>query len=326
MNQTGDKKEEKEEEKEEEGWDHKGWPPKAANHVKGGFVQGNRRFPVFPVFWLNLDRSPDRRTNMEQMLIDPIFDNMKKTRISAIDGKDPINLGKYMQIHKKTMTACEYGCTLSHLEAIKQFYYNTINQTDQITNNPCALILEDDVCLDFKPYWKKTLNEIIEEAPQDWEIIQLTYIILGQEPTSMYEKWTTQKNLCSTAAYIINFETASKIINKLYKNGKWVLPNNQQHQSDILIYSLGKTYTYKDCPFIYRAENDSLIHANHVGFHRVNKEKIENMLKNSGQWLVQHQVIDHVEELVQPKVQLLMQQQQQVQTNPPRKRMNLMFT
>jgi len=288
----------------------------------------NLGFPttLVSLLWLNLDRSPDRRIHMEQMLTDPIFDNMEKIRISAIDGKDPINLGKYMQVQKKTMTVCEYGCTLSHLEAIKQFYYNTINQTVQITNNPCALILEDDVCLDFKSYWKKTLNEIIEEAPQDWEIIQLTYIILGQEPTTMYEKWTTQKNLCSTAAYIINFETASKIINKLYKNGKWVLPNNQNHQSDILIYSLGKTYTYKDCPFIYRTENDSLIHAGHVGFHKKNKEKIENMLKNDGQWLVHPQVIDlvidHVEELVQPKVQLLMQP---VQTKPPRKRMNLMF-
>ena len=323
MNQTEDK-----EEKEEEGWDHKGWPPKAVDPVKDGFERETK----VSLLWINLDRSPDRRTHMEQMLTDPIFDNMKKNRISAIDGKDPINLGKYMQIQRKTMSACEYGCTLSHLEAIKQFYYNTINQTDQIADNPCALILEDDVCLDFKPYWKKTLNEIIEEAPPDWEIIQLTYIMLVKEPTHLYEEWTTQKNLCSTAAYIINFETASKIINKLYKNGKWVLPNNQLQHADRLLYSLGKTYTYKDCPFIYRTENDSLIHADHLDFHRDNKEKIEKMLKNGGQWAIPHTVKQQIPHTVKQQIpyQVIDQVKQQVaklvQTNPPRKRMNLMFS
>ena len=317
MNQTEDKEE----------WDHKGWPPKAVDPVKDGF----ERETLVSLLWLNLDRSPDRRTHMEQMLTDPIFNNMKKTRISAIDGKDPMNLGKYLLVQRKTMSACEYGCTLSHLEAIKQFYYNTITQTDktdQIANNPYALILEDDVCLDFKPYWKKTLNEIIEEAPKDWEIIQLTYIMLVKEPTHLYEEWTTHKHLCSTAAYIINFETASKIINKLYKNGKWVLPNNQLQHADRLLYSLGKTYTYKDCPFIYRTENDSLIHADHVGLHRENKDKIENMLKNGGQWTVKQQIQYQVKQQIQHQV--IDQVQQQVallmQTKPPRNRMNLMFS
>jgi GR25 family glycosyltransferase involved in LPS biosynthesis len=244
----------------------------------------NRRFPVKDGFeretkvsllWVNLDRSSARRTHMEKVLTDPIFNNMEKTRISAIDGQDPSNLGKYMKkTMQRTMRDCEYGCTLSHLEAIKQFSQTTSQTLDQ----SYALILEDDVCLDFKHYWKKTLNEIIEEAPQDWEIIQLTYIILGQEPKDLYEEWTNKKNLCSTAAYIISKTAAIRITNKLYKDGKWELPDNLPNQADRLIYLLCKTYTYKDCPFIYRTENDSLIHPSHLDFHGKNKEKIERML------------------------------------------------
>ncbi len=251
--------------------DHTGRPPKAVDPIKGGGVRGNRRFPVF---WVNLDRSPVRRTHMEKVLTDPIFNNMEKIRISAVDGQDPSNLGKYMKTTmQRTMRDCEYGCTLSHLEAIKQFSQNTSQN-----NQSYALILEDDVCLDFKPYWKKTLNEIIKEAPQDWEIIQLTYIMLGQEPTNLYEEWTNKKNLCSTASYIISKTAAIRITNQLYKDGKWDLPDNLPNQADRLIYLLCKTYTYKDCPFIYRTENDSLIHPSHLDFHGKNKEKIERML------------------------------------------------
>jgi GR25 family glycosyltransferase involved in LPS biosynthesis len=268
--------------------------------IEGWDRKGNLGFPttLVSLLWLNLDRSPDRRIHMEQMLTDPIFDNMEKIRISAVDGQDLANLEKYVHDTQRTMQNCEYGCTLSHLEAIRQFSQITSQTNNQASDQAYALIMEDDVCLDFKPYWKKTLNEIIEEAPQDWEIIQLTYIMLGQEPTNLYEEWANHKHLCSTAAYIISKSTATRVTNQLYKDGKWELPNNQQQQADRLLYTINKTYTYKDCPFIYKTENDSLIHADHVEFHKKNKEKIENMLKNNGRW---------------------------IDDAPPIKRMNLMF-
>jgi GR25 family glycosyltransferase involved in LPS biosynthesis len=227
------------------------------------------------LYYINLDRSTIRRKHIENVLKDSIFDNMNKIRISAVDGKTD-NLGKYMKVDNYKMMNTEYGCTLSHLEAIRQF--------SQSTNNPksCALILEDDVCLDFKSYWKKTLEEIIEESPKDWEIIQLTYIMLGNEPTEQYEFNLPFKNLCSTAAYIINNCAAKRMMNEIYKNGKFHLHENIRHQADCYLYEYFKTYTYKDCPFIYRTENDSLIHPEHVTFHTENKQKIERMLMVGG--------------------------------------------
>lgn len=227
------------------------------------------------LYWLNLDRSPDRRIHMENVLKDPIFDTMQKTRIMAIDGKTD-DLEKYMKIDKPRMLSTEYGCTLSHLEAIRQFAQSSTLSDDSLS---WALILEDDICLDFKPYWEKTLTEIIKEAPQDWEIIQLSYIITEYEPKELYEHHTPKKNLCSTAAYIISNKAAKRIILEIYKNGKFHLPNNINHQADIFLFFYFKTYTYKYCPFIYRTVNDSLIHPDHVEYHTKNKEKIEKMLK-----------------------------------------------
>jgi len=39
------------------------------------------------IYWINLDRSPDRKTSMESMFQDKAFDGIPIQRISAIDGK-----------------------------------------------------------------------------------------------------------------------------------------------------------------------------------------------------------------------------------------------
>ena len=239
--------------------------------VKGGFVQGNRRFPVFPVLWLNLARCQDRRKHMETVLTDPIFDKMQKIRIEAIDGKFA-NLADYIVSPQSSMAKSEYGCIISHLEAIRQFAQ---------TNNPYALILEDDICLDFKPYWKKTINEIIEEAPKDWEILQLCYIIKKYIPQQDYELHTPNKDMWSTAAYLITNQAAKRLMNKIGKTEKFDLSHTKMHQADRFLYQNCRTYTYKDCPFIYRTNNDSTIFPDFVYYHENSKKQIELMLKNN---------------------------------------------
>jgi len=48
-----------------------------------------RKSRLIEVYWINLERSKDRHANMTQLLKDPVFDGMKKTRIEAYDGGDP---------------------------------------------------------------------------------------------------------------------------------------------------------------------------------------------------------------------------------------------
>jgi GR25 family glycosyltransferase involved in LPS biosynthesis len=233
------------------------------------------------LYWINLDRSVDRYSHMHCSVInDPTFASMPKTRVSALDAtkenlEDIVNLRKFFTLSKKTMSPAEYGCLGSHLEAIRQF---------SLSNSKYALIFEDDVCLDFKPYWKKTISEIIDNAPSNWEILQLCYIIKQYKPTTDYDLHTLQKDMWSTAAYIISKPAADQMMKRIYKGGKFCLQDNTHHQADRFLYQNCRTYTYKNCPFIYRTHNDSTIYPDFVYYHENSKNIVEAMLKNGGSW------------------------------------------
>ena len=52
------------------------------------------------IYWINLDRSKERRKHMETVLKDPVFDGIKNERIKAIDGeKDSHAIRKNIDIH-----------------------------------------------------------------------------------------------------------------------------------------------------------------------------------------------------------------------------------
>jgi GR25 family glycosyltransferase involved in LPS biosynthesis len=246
------------------------------------------------VYWINLDRAKDRKEHMEKNVInDEVFKDKKVIRLKAIDYKDK-NLDKYLTVnlHNK-VTNKEYACLTSHLEAIRAF-----SKTD--CKN--ALIFEDDVSLDYKKYWTKTMQEIINGAPKDWGIIKL-YIHPTRKLKSDYVLW---KAKCiynengdfqtvadwGCAAYLINNKAANKFINQLYKHGKYKLPDNSFHVSDYLIYDSIKTYTYKYPYFSTRKKNKTYIQTDdckeknkkHFGFLR----RTQKMLNDREKMLKQH--------------------------------------
>jgi GR25 family glycosyltransferase involved in LPS biosynthesis len=168
----------------------------------------------------------------------------------------------------------EYACMLSHLETIRRF---------SRTNHEVALIMEDDITLEFKKYWRKSVREIINNAPSDWEIIQLCYIINGNQTNpnqfKLYQR--NIRNTCvSAAAYLINNRTAKKIINSIYIDGKYNLEHYLIHHADCYIFSKSITYTYKYPYFIYKSNNDSLLHPEDLNHHERSKLKVIEMYKN----------------------------------------------
>ena len=220
------------------------------------------------IYWINLDRSQDRKQNMENIFQDNSLRNIPNIRIKAVDGKSE-NIEKYIKNKKEEgIESTEYACTISHLNAIREF---------SNTNYNIALILEDDVCLDFKPYWNKTVKDMIDSAPNDWDIIQICYILLGKKPDQDYELDPSSKNLCSTAAYIINNRAAKKLMQKIDYSGKYNLEMDLPHQADRYLYKALVTYCYKYPYFIYRTENESYIHPEHINFHNHSKNLIKNM-------------------------------------------------
>jgi GR25 family glycosyltransferase involved in LPS biosynthesis len=223
------------------------------------------------IYWINLDRSIDRRNHMNNIFQDPIFKNMNIQRISAVDGRNPNNVYTKLNFMYKQKNDYEYACILSHLETIRRF---------SRTNYEVALIMEDDITLEFKPYWRKTIKEIIDNAPSDWEIIQLCYNTNNNPKLfKLYERNISNKAVCA-GAYLINNRTAKKLINDIYIDGKYNLEHYLIHHADCYIFSKSITYTYKYPYFIYKSNNDSLLHPEDLKSHEKSKLKVIEMYKN----------------------------------------------
>jgi GR25 family glycosyltransferase involved in LPS biosynthesis len=227
---------------------------------KDGFKAKNKKDyldGVDVIYWINLDRSPDRRQRMEKMFEDQVFKGKKIIRISAVDGKaqniDDIINKRFERSSTSAITNIEYACTLSHIKAVEQF---------SNSNYKTALIMEDDMTLEFKPYWKKSVKQIMDAAPGDWEIIQLCYIISNTTPRKLYTKNTG--NLFSTGAYVINKNNIN-IPQKI---------NTETAAADTYLYSIFNTYTYKYPMFIYKNNESSTIHQEHINHHDTSKQKI----------------------------------------------------
>ena len=222
------------------------------------------------VYYINLDRSKERRHLMKALLKDETFDSMKRHRIKAIDGsrKDiiPYLHSKFENLDLTKHDPKIYCCLLSHLNAIVEFSKSPYS---------IALIVEDDLSLDYKKYWQEDLTTCIRNAPKDWGILQVA-IISNKLCNKMYTNWKDVRTF-STAAYIINKKEALRFIKKLFVN-KFILKGI--HTSDCYIYENANTYVYKYPYFTYTGK-DSILHSSHVKkVHLPSKKSIDKLLKN----------------------------------------------
>ena len=175
------------------------------------------------IYWINLDRSTDRRNNMEKLLSN--F-NVKNERISAVDGKNIKIDDKYFENINKSHSNYEYACLLSHLNTILKFSQSNYNY---------ALICEDDISLDFAKYWDKPISQIAKEAPVNWDIIML-FSTFYTDVNNDFTLKTINVPIYGTGAYLISKKAALKIINKIYKNNKFILLPNFKYVSDEYIW------------------------------------------------------------------------------------------
>lgn len=226
------------------------------------------------IYWINLERSSDRRDYMNHLLRDDVFSGIPAIRVNAIDGKSTPHmfLNHYKIERQSRCSDVEYACLLSHLETIREF---------SNTNYEVALILEDDVTLDFQKYWSKTVREVMDTAPRDWEIIQLCYMTEKKNiPSEDYV--TTYGTYFSAAAYIVKRPAAKRLISELYDGRRYRLDNVSRHVADEYIYKKLRTYTYRYPFFIYKANNTTtLMHNNSLAFHESSRRDIEEVLYNS---------------------------------------------
>lgn len=119
----------------------------------------------FPKYYINLDRSKERRGKFEEGMRKYGVTNHQRVR--AFDGRQidtmdhgTINGVEYFN-RDKICTKAELAITMSHMLAMKK-----------ASDDGCqvAMIMEDDCELTLAPYWPKKIDQIVSELPSDCEI------------------------------------------------------------------------------------------------------------------------------------------------------------
>jgi GR25 family glycosyltransferase involved in LPS biosynthesis len=190
---------------------------------------GSRKTIPYPIFYINLDRSPHRNEFMVAQLKQL---GVPATRCAAIDGND-INV-RFVNSYS-LLTKYEIGCTLSHLRAIKQAYES---------GTEIAMICEDDV-------WFSTislvpdLTQVVRNAPSDWEILQIQN--QNMKTVSIddlkYTRNAAPKIMFGAACYLINRRGMKTIIDLTLKNETWHISGlPKAGVADVFIFHSATTY------------------------------------------------------------------------------------
>ena len=148
------------------------------------------------IYWINLDRRPDRRIHMEHFL-----KNNKHYRISAIDSQK--NLKPYKIISSHNLRFSQYGCTISHIVALN-YYINNKDDT-----NPYCFISEDDCYGIYCQYWKSKHYELLQ-GKDDIDILQMCTTSNDYDDPNLNVQ---NKNSSCTAFYMIHRNIAHTIVN-----------------------------------------------------------------------------------------------------------------
>jgi len=217
------------------------------------------------IFIINLRRSVDRKQRILKEVNKYKINNVNF--IDAIDGKNIPGDMKYIN-NDDSLSSGELGCTLSHLKAIKNYH-------DNYSHKDYVMICEDDITFQFLPFVDTNINEIINNAPKDWEFIEL-YSTCECNPCKTYVNYS-QNKCYSAVCYLINLKGAKSILNKAYIDNKYIVGTVpgffnffKSGEADKYITKLCKSYAYTKV--FVTTHNDttklnSTIHENHTYMH-----------------------------------------------------------
>ena len=215
---------------------------------------------ISKIYYINLENSKLRNESMLDILKNI---NIHYERHDALDGRKITNIkDKYFDNNEvnnvNTINSnSEYAVLYSHLSLI-----------DKLQNIPGEyfLIFEDDLSLDFQKYWNQSIENIINNAPEDWEVIMLGYFTLNLNFDTNYREWN---NDWSALSYIIRGSSIKKI-NEYKINNKFKLFHDV-NVADNYIFRLFKTYVYKYPLFTINNNNKSTFHNDHDHYQKIYK-------------------------------------------------------
>lgn len=190
-----------------------------------------KNFPK--VYYISLEESEDRRINIHKQFYEYGYSTLNALLSKRFHECNDNVIGK--QIH--ILDEGTIGCVLSHIKAIRDWYFNSSDDEEY------AFFCEDDLSLETVKYWNFTWEEFIDYLPDDAECVQLCSVRSNQidvkfRERSMYD-W-------SVTAYIMNKNYAKKIITQYCRNDDFVLDisgtNFYPMPETVLFYGIGKVY------------------------------------------------------------------------------------
>ena len=229
-----------------------------------------------PIFIINLKRSIKRKKFMiaqfDHSEIRPAFieaidgQYLKNTTNGSFTFSNGNSLQFYQDISSKESKS-ELACLLSHIVAIRKAYDS---------GQEAALIMEDDVFMGFVPFWKESIQNIVEGAPRDWKLIN--FILSENDGRGGYTPYS--KNCFGTFAYVINRRGMNDILQFMDGNVIRLLRkdvyNTFSISADKLLYDrIRPSYHFNKFTTFYPMNHnmDSTIHTSHTKGHITTFEK-----------------------------------------------------
>ena len=162
------------------------------------------------IYYINLNKATERRKDIDTFIHQYDIPNIR--RIEGVYGKDikdntyTFSDGREIQVKneypRNGYNMAELGCFLSHVVALKTAYEN---------GDEYALILEDDVDMNMVKVWDEGLIEVIQKAPENWNIIQLYEHVMGNK--DVFYKPISKNTYVPRTTYTY-FGTISYIMNR----------------------------------------------------------------------------------------------------------------
>lgn len=194
----------------------------------------------YTIYYINLDRRPDRRTHMEHVL-----QNNDAVRIQAVDYQN--NFAPYIVLKHSVVTLGLYAGSCSHIIALNTFLTTS---TDEY-----AFIAEDDIEDLYSQYWKPYHYDLLTSDKFD---------ILQMQTTS--DKYNNSRlteirlHESGAAFYRIRRNIAQRIVDRFYNKATNTidLRLHSYPVADKLIWDFGSVYLIPMISYLDVKDSDTM--------------------------------------------------------------------
>ncbi len=241
-----------------------------------------KNFPV--VHYVSLDECENRREILHRA-----FDKCGIRRVHPILSprfyeSNDLFTGFYLS----EMDGGTIGCAISHLKALKHFYYQT--------NDPYGFFCEDDILLDTAEHWNFTWEDFMSHLPDGWDTVQLMFVRGSIENNRAVHLRKRYWDDWGATAYIITREHAKRLIDE-YTHGVVFMLQVKYTDVTPLIENILFTYPGKNYTIPLFTENTKEINSTFTpadfsntdeiyqgqkGGHYFSNQFITNWWKNNG--------------------------------------------